>query len=126
VDTTVKTQLRSLTLDVARLNKENQQLTEESKGLKRQVVQLTNVIDTDLTSDLKMKILATGDYNEADLEDLKVEQLQTIHEILSKAKVKGDTVYKPIRVGAATPARGTIGNLFGKTRKEILEMGGEF
>jgi hypothetical protein len=127
VDTTVKTQLASLTLDVNRLQKENQRLEEENKGLKRQNVQLASVIENDLKADLKLKIMAKSDYKQSDLEDLKVEQLQTIDETLSRSKGV-DAVYKPIRAGTAsqTEARMTVGSLYNKSRKEILEMGGEF
>jgi hypothetical protein len=74
-----------------------------------------------------LKIMAKSDFKDADLEPLKVEQLQQIDETLSKSK-GGDTVsYKPIRAGTdSSVGRTTVGDLYGKSKKEILEMGGNF
>jgi len=127
LDANVKVELSRLTLDNATLTKEVEKLTEENKTLKRQNVQLSSVIETDLKSDLIVKITAKSDYKPSDLEELSAEQLQTIDETLSKAKGV-DSVYKPIRAGTAgeKSARTTVGNLFGKSRKQILDMSGEF
>jgi len=127
LDATVKTELARLTLDKANLTKRATELEEENKSLKRQNVQLANVIENDLKADLTVKIVALSDYKQSDLEDLKVEQLQTIHETLSRSK-GADAVYKNIRAGTASQsnARNTVGSLYGKSRKEILEMEGEF
>jgi len=127
LDTTVKTRLASLTLDNAALTKRVTELEEENKSLKRQTVQLASVIENDLKADLKLKIMAKSDYKESDLTDLKVDQLQTIDETLSRSKGV-DAVYKPIRTATVgePSARMTVGSLYNKTRKEILEMGGEF
>ena len=127
LDATVKTQLASLTLDNAALTKRVAELEDENKALKRQTVELANVIENDLKADLMLKIMTKSDYKESDLIDLKAEQLQTIDETLSRSKGV-DSVYKPIRAGTAgdMSARNTVGSLYGKTRKEILEMGGEF
>jgi hypothetical protein len=127
VDTNVKVELSRLSLDNANLTKEAKRLTEENKSLKRQCVQLASVIENDLKADLILKIMAKSDYKQSDLTDLKVEQLQTIDETLSRSKGL-DSVYKPIRAGTATEksARTTVGSLYGKSRKEILEMGGDF
>lgn len=127
VDATVKTELARLTLDNANLTKRNVELEEETKSLKRQNVQLANVIENDLKADLTVKIMAKSDYKQSDLEELKVEQLQTIDETLSRSKGV-DSVYKPIRAGTASQsnARLTVGSLYNKSRKEILEMGGDF
>ena len=127
LDQTVSVQLSALTLDNARLQQENTALTDENTQLKAMNVQLASVIETDLKADLKLKILAKSDFKDTDLEPLKVEQLQQIDETLSKSKGVGDAVYKPIRTsGDTSHGRATVGNLFGKTRKEILEMGGVF
>ena len=126
-DATVSVQLSSLTLDNARLQKENTELTDENKRLKAQNVQLASVIETDLKADLKLKIMAQSDFKEADLEPLNAEQLQQIVKTLSRSKGTAGVSYKPIRTLSDTSAgRTTVGNLFGKTRKEILDMGGEF
>lgn len=127
VDATVKTELARLTLDNANITKRMEELEEENKGLKRQTVELVSVIENDLKADLTVKILAKSDYKQSDLEELKVEQLQTIDETLSRSKGL-DSVYKSIRSGTSSTseARNTVGSLYGKTRKEILESGGEF
>jgi hypothetical protein len=127
IDSTVKVQLASLTLDNARFQKENTQLIEENKLLKKQNVELASVIENDLKADLKLKIMAKSDFKEADLEPLKVEQLQQIDETLSKSKGGDSISYKPIRTGGdSSLGRTTVGNLYGKTRKEILDSQGEF
>ena len=128
MDSTVKVQLASITLDNARLQKENTQLLDENKALKTQNVQLASVIETDLKADLKMKIMSKGDFKDADLEPLKIEQLQQIDETLSRSKVGDSAVsFKSIRTGNASDAgRMTIGDLYGKSKKQILEMGGNF
>ena len=127
MDATVKVELARLTLDNASLDKEVQHLRDENKGLKRQNIELASVIENDLKADLLVKIMAKSDYKQSDLETLKVEQLQTIDETLSRSKGV-DAIYKSIRTGTASEssARTTVGSLFNKTRKEILEMGGEF
>ena len=128
MDSTVKVQLASITLDNAILQKENTQLLDENKALKTQNVQLASVIETDLKADLKMKIMSKGDFKDADLEPLKIEQLQQIDETLSRSKgVDSAVSFKSIRTGNASGAgRMTIGDLYGKSRKQILEMGGTF
>jgi hypothetical protein len=127
LDSTVKVQLASITLDNARLTKENAVLAEENKGLKAQNVQLASVIETDLKADLKLKIMAKGDYKDADLEPLKVEQLQQIDETLSRGRGADSVSYKPIRAGNDTnTGRMTIGDLYGKTPQQIRDMKGDF
>jgi hypothetical protein len=127
LDSTVQVQLASITLDNARLENENKHLIEENKALKTQNIQLATVIETDLKADLKLKIMSKGDYKDADLEPLKVEQLQQIDETLSRTKGGDTAFYKTIRTGNdSKTARNTVGDLFGKSRKEILEMGGNF
>jgi hypothetical protein len=128
LDSTVSVQLASITLDNARLVKENTGLADENKALKAQNIQLASVIENDLKADLKLKIMAKGDYKESDLEPLKVEQLQQIDETLSRGKgIDSVASYKSIHAGNdSETGRMTVGNLFNKTRKEILEMGGNF
>jgi len=88
---------------------------------------LASVIETDLKADLKLKIMAKSDFKDSDLQPLKVEQLQQIDETLSRTK-GGDTAsYKPIRAGNDSSAgRTTVGDLYGKTREQILAMKGDF
>ena len=128
LDSTVKAQLASLTLTKNSLEKENQTLSEENKALKKQNVQLANVIENDLKAEVKVRILAMSGYKESDLEDLPIEQLQQIEETLSKAKGAETASYKSIRAGGASEHAGhlTVGSLYQKSRKEILESEGEF
>ena len=128
MDSIVKTQLASITVDNGRLQKENAALLEENKQLKKQNIELASVIETDLKADLKLKIMSKGDFKDADLDPLKVEQLQQIDETLSRSKgVDSAVSFKSIRTGNASGAgRMTIGDLYGKSRKQILEMGGTF
>lgn len=123
---TVKVQLSALTLENAEMRKNIARLNDENKALRKQNVELASIIENDLKADLKLKIRAKTDYTDADLEALNVEQLQQIEETLSRSTGK-DVSYKPIRTGvAASDAKLTVGNLFGKSRKEILEMAGDF
>jgi len=128
-DTTVKVQLASLTLDLATAKKTLDTLCVENKALRKQNVELASVIENDLKADLKLKIRARSKYTDADLEKLTVEQLQQIDETLSLGKgIDTSTPYKSIRAGDTADHAGrlTAGNLYGKTRKEILEMEGDF
>jgi len=128
LDSTVSVQLASITLDNARLQKENTALADENKALKAQNIQLASVIENDLKADLKLKIMSKTDYKDADLEPLKVEQLQQIDETLSRGRgIDSVASYKSIRAGNdSETGRMTIGNLYGKSRKEILDMEGNF
>jgi hypothetical protein len=127
-DSTVSVQLAALTLELAKVKKDLEAKTEENTALRKQNIELASVIETDLKADLKMKIMAKSDYKEADLEPLKVEQLQQIDETLSKSKGADSITYKPIRAGSDAEGTGrtTVGNLYGKSREEILKMGGNF
>ena len=127
LDSTVQVQLASITLDNARLAKINTELADENTALKAQNIQLASVIETDLKADLKIKIMSKSDFKDSDLEPMKVEQLQQIDATLSRTR-GGDTAsYKPIRTGSDSQAgRTTVGDLYGKTREQILAEGGNF
>jgi hypothetical protein len=126
-DSTVQVALASLTLDNGRLQKENVQLTDENKALKAQNVQLASVIENDLKADVKLKILARTDYKASDLEPLTIEQLQQIDVTLSRTKGGDAATYKSIHAGNDSQAgRTTVGDLYGKTREQILAMQGDF
>jgi len=129
-DNTVKVQLASLTLDLASAKNELERITAENKVLRKQNVELASVIENDLKADLKLKVRARSKYTDADLESLTIEQLQQIDETLTKGKGidSSSVAYKSIRAGdtADNEGRLTIGSLYGKTRKEILESAGEF
>jgi hypothetical protein len=126
----VKTQLAKYALDEAHNTKIIEVLTEENKALRKQLDEATSVIENDLKADLKLKIMAASDYDEAGLESLNVAQLQTIDETLSKSKGFDAVVtYKSIRAGnvaADTNARLTVGNLYNLKRDSIIKMGGDF
>ncbi|MCJ7767858.1 hypothetical protein MUP79_05670 [Candidatus Bathyarchaeota archaeon] len=129
MDSTVKVQLASITLDNARLTTENTRLADENKALKKQNVELASVIENDLKADLKLKVMAKSSFKESDLEPLKVEQLQQIDETLSRGKGIDTTTpsYKSIHAGNdAQTGRTTVGDLYGKTREQILAMKGDF
>ena len=126
LDATIKTQLASLTMDNANLKKDLEVEKDKNQALTKQCVQLAAVIEGELKSDLMVKIMTKSDYKQADLEPLNVEQLQTIDATLSKSKGATAT-YKSIRAGndSTTDSRLTVGNLYGKTREQILAMRGE-
>lgn len=129
LDATVRTQLASLTLDVARLTKENERLTEDCKALRKTNVDLSNIIENDLKADLQVKILAKTDYKPSDLEPLTIEEMQKITETLGMAKPEtGAASFKNIRAGNASERTGklTVGSLKGLTRAEILALKGDF
>jgi len=99
----------------------------EVDALKKQNIDLNNVIENDLKADLKMRIMAKSNLTQSDLEKKTVTELQQIDSILSVGK-GADATYKNIRAGNATASdsRMTVGSLFGKTKEQILAMGGDF
>ena len=126
-DATVKAQLAALTLEREKLTKDNEQLTAENTLLRKQNVELASVIENDLKAESKLRIMAVSNYKEDDLKTLSVEDLQRIEETLGKTK--GDVLlpYKTIRAsGASQSTNLTVGDLFNKSRKDILESGGTF
>ena len=127
---TVNAQLASLTIDIERLKKDNEKITIENKALRKQNVELASVIENDLKADLKLKIRARSKYTDADLENLTIEQLQQIDETLMKGKGIDNSPgsFTSIRAGDTADHTGqlTVGALYGKSRKEILESAGEF
>jgi len=129
-DNTVKVQLASLTIDLERAKQDVDRLTTENKTLRKQNVELASVIENDLKADLQLKIRARSKYTDADLEALTIEQLQQIDETLAKGKGidNSSVAYKSIRAGDTADHTGllTVGNLYGKSRKDILESAGEF
>ena len=124
---TVKTQLASLTMQNAALIKERDEKAAENEKLRKQNVELASIIENDLKADTIVRIVAMSSYKEQDLENLKIEELQQIEETLMKTKGADKLPYKSIRAGAAQQGQGrlTVGTLYGKSREEILEMGGE-
>ena len=122
----VKVQLATLTLQNAEKDKRIEALEAENKAFRKQNVELASVIENDLKAGLKVRVMAKSDFKEADLETLSVEQLQQIDETLSRVK-GASTTYKSINATGASEKSGrtTVGCLFGKTRNQILEMGGD-
>ena len=115
------------------LDEAKQTIGEQNKeitSLKRQLTEANRFIESDLKSDLKSRIRKKSNFNDADLEDKSVEQLQQIDTTLSMGKLapSAAATFKSIRAGAASAGKGTltVGSLFGKSRKEILESEGEF
>jgi len=129
-DPTVNARLASLTIDLERAKQDVDNLTTENKALRKQNVELASVIENDLKADLKLKVRARSKYTDADLESLTVEQLQQIDETLTKGKGIDNSIatFKSIRAGDAADHTGrlSVGSLYGKSRKEILESQGEF
>lgn len=127
-DATVKAQLASLTLERERLQKERDQAVAENNLLRKQNVELASVIENDLKAEAKLRIMAASNYTESDLQNLKIEELQQIEETLGKTKGDVKLPYKSIRASGASESSGrlTVGSLYGKTREQIIESGGEF
>ena len=127
---TYKTANAALALENAQLKNANAAITEENNDLRTQLEQANTVIENDLKADLILKIQAASDYQEPDLLQMTPTQLQTIEETLAKSKgyatASQGSVYKSIRAGNASAEqdRLTVGNLYGKTREQILAMGG--
>ena len=115
---TVKTQLASASLQIASLTAERDMLKGENTTLKQQVIDLTNVVEQDLKSDLIVRIQAAsqGKYQPNDLQPMPVERLKDIEEVLVKAGAfTNPATFKNIRAGAASfnhDARLTVGNLY--------------
>lgn len=129
---TYKTANAALALENAQLKNANEIAIAEAKALHQQLEQANSIIENDLKADLTLKIMAASEYREDDLLKMTPSQLQVIEETLSKSKgfaaASSQGVYKSIRAGNASTANSnlTVGNLYGKTPKEIQDMGGEF
>lgn len=128
---TYKTANAALALENAQLKNANEIAIAEAKALHQQLEQANSIIENDLKADLTLKIMAASEYREDDLLKMSPSQLQVIEETLSKSKgfaaAASQGVYKNIRAGnASANSNLTVGNLYGKTPKEIQAMGGEF
>jgi hypothetical protein len=127
---TYKTANAALALENAQLKNTCNQLKEEFNAVRTQLEQANSIIENDLKSDLIIKIQAASEYTESDLLLMNPSQLQTIEETLSKSKGFASNakegVYKSIRAGNASMSNSnlTVGDLYGKTAKEIQAMGG--
>jgi predicted nuclease with TOPRIM domain len=125
---TVDTELKSTRLELEELRELVSTQKEKIDSLTRQLEEANQVLERDLKTDLMRRIKGKSNYQDADLEDIPIEQLQQIDATLSMGKLAAPATYKSIRSGAAsaTGSRLTVGNLYGKSKKEILAMEGEF
>jgi len=128
---TYKTANAKLALDKAHAETQVASLTAENKDLRLQLEQANSIIENDLKADLVLKIQAASEYKEEDLLKLSPTQLQTIEETLSKSRnfdvASEQGVYKSIRAGnASADSKLTVGSLYGKSREQIIAMGGDF
>lgn len=126
---TIKTANAKLSIDKAHWEAQATALAAENQALRVQLTQANSIIENDLKSDLILKIQAASDYTETDLLALSPSQLQTIDETLSKSKnfETAASKYKSIRAGNASENTNmTVGNLYGKSKEEIVKMGGDF
>lgn len=127
---TYKTANAALALENAQVKTANATLTQENEALRTQLEQANTIIENDLKAELAVRILSASEYKEEDLMNLSPSQLQTIEETLTKSKGYASTqpnLYKSIRAGNASQktSRLTVGNLYGKTREELMKIGGE-
>lgn len=128
---TYKTANAALALENTHLQNANAAYKEENEALRVQLEQANSIIENDLKADLIVRIQNASEYQESDLLQMNPTQLQTIEETLSKSKnfnINGNPAnYKSIRAGNAASAnsRLTVGNLYGKTREELMKIGGE-
>lgn len=105
------------------------ELTAEVAQLKGALTRYNNQLESELKADSITRIKVMSKYNDSELENLSIEELQAIEQALTKSKgLETTAVFKSIRAGDATAHSDnlTVGNLYGKSRKEILEMGGDF
>jgi len=120
---TVDTQLKTMNQELKEIKEQRDALQTETALLKRQLKEANDVIGTDLKADLILRIQQKSEYDTAQLEDLPIEQLQTIDATLSMSKEPSGT-HKNIRAGnASTGSKNlTIGSTYGLTQKQIAEM----
>jgi hypothetical protein len=127
---TYKTANAKLALEKSQLENTNTALATENEALRQQLGQANSIIENDLKADLIVRIQSASEYKEDELLSMTRTQLQTIEQTLSKGKtfdVPAMGKYKSIRAGSASAdSKLTVGSLYGKTRSEILKMGGDF
>ena len=128
VDPIVKAKLDSLSYEKEQAEERADKFEAENMKLKRQLKASNDMIESGMVAKTKVAIRSKSTYTDADLEGLGIVELQQIEKTLDMRKDQSqDAKYKSIRAGGASEQRGptTVGSLFGKTRDEILEMGGE-
>lgn len=115
---TVRTQLASMSLQVAALTTERDRLANENVALKQTNIDLANVIETDLKSDIIQRIQAAskGKYQPNELQPLSIKELKNIEEVLVKSGAFDNAAsFKSIRAGTAGfdhSNRLTVGSLY--------------
>ena len=120
--------VKALTVERDLLKAAVASLTTEVEELKKINMKMAEIEDARLTTELSTDIQKIGNFSAKDLENMKTEEMLRIKEILLRGKgVTPEGFFKPIRAGnAAENAKLTVGSLYGKTRKEILDSGGNF
>jgi hypothetical protein len=118
------------TLRIAKLTAQVDEQTTEIKELKRALKSQNDILENKLKVESILNIKTMSDYKDAELEALSIEDLQTLETALSRGKGidSSRVAYKSIRAGDTADQAGqlTVGSLYGKSRKEILESEGEF
>ena len=115
---TVRTQLAQLSLDNAALLKRVETYETENTALKQQNIDLAHVIETDLKSDVILKIQAAshGKYQPNELQPMSLDKLKNIEEVLFKSGAfDSPELFKSIRTGSASfdhSNRLTVGSLY--------------
>lgn len=124
---TVKKQLDRLMQTAHDLQADKDFLIKENKALKKQLAESNNMWEVEVKRDDIAKIKAMSDYTQNELENMKPEEITRLLSAMTRVKGATKSPYKPIRAAGDTKPKGntTVGSLFGKTREEILAMGGE-
>jgi hypothetical protein len=119
--------VKALTVERDLLKAANANLTTEVEELKKINMKMAEIEDARLTTELSTDIQKIANYSDEDLEGMKTEQMLNVKEILLRSKgTSAEAFYKPIRAGNASTenANLTVGNLYGKTREDLLKSGG--
>lgn len=139
--TTFKTKIDQLTRANTRLANTNEQLTKELNLAKESLINIRADFEARVKHSLALDIQGMLGCSDVELQKLikgkTVDQLEQMAENFATAVDSRKSPYtKPttasIRPGTSAPfelpggARLTVGSTFGKTQKEIAEMGGEF
>jgi hypothetical protein len=125
VSDVVRHQMDSMATELTKLRSANAALTEENKFQKQQLAEVGAKMDSELRADIIPSIMANSKLGIAELEHKTTAELITFDQILAASNVVSPN-YKSIRAGSASinPTRLTVGDLYGKTPKEIAAMEG--
>lgn len=131
-DTTVKVQLDVVTSRAIAAETALEEERAKNKLLATKLLEVDAHLEADLTSQLKQslkRVLACDDTRlKAVTEGKTLEELNNMLKNLSLLKADAYVPYTSIKAGdVAPPGSGlTVGNLYGLSRKEILEKKGDF